>query len=149
MRLITTHTNYFCMIQGWGAPTALAQFAHLSSAWASVEVYWVDQRGDLVFRKALRIGDRHTELTSADHVWFLNAVATDDVDRSEQHGVVIQPCSTALRKSKMTTLVWIPRKSLTMSQRDVVATIPSHKMKTLSDDDAIETLPPVLQVQLL
>jgi len=135
----------------------LAQFAHLSSGWATVEVYWVDQRGDLVFRKALRLGDRHCELTSADHVWYLNAVAADDVDGSEQHGVVIQPCSTALRKSKMTTIVWIPRKSLTMSQRDVVATVPSHKMKAPSaaaataddDDDASETATPVLQIQLL
>ena len=149
------------ILQGWGTPTAIMQLSHLSSSWALADLYWVDERGFLVFRKQLRMGDRHCELTSADHVWLLNAVRQENSDypsssskhrgdssSSEQFSFIFQPCATALRRSKMTTVVWIPRKSVTLSQRDVTPSIPSHKLKN-TDDDSPEPSPPVFQVQLL
>ena len=150
----------FLMLKGWGTPTAIMQLSHLSSSWALADLYWVDERGFLVFRKQLRMGDRHCELTSADHVWLLNVVRHENSDYPssssgthksdgssvEQFSFIFQPCVTALRRSKMTTVVWIPRKSITLSQRDVTPSIPSHKLKN-TDDDSPE--PPVFQIQLL
>ena len=140
--------------QGWGAPTALMQLAHLSSNWMSAELYWIDEGGALIFRKMLRMGDRHSELTSADHVWLLNVIRRDSSSDSsgcdEQFAFIFQPCQTALRKSKMTTIVWIPRKSVTLSQRDTTPTGPQHKQKTATAyvDDP-EPAPPVFQIQIL
>ena len=140
--------------QGWGTPTALVQFAHLSTNWGSAELYWIDEGGALIFRKMLQVGDRHSELTSADHVWLLNVTRRESHTKSsgndEQYAFIFQPCQAALRKSKMTTIVWIPRKSVTLSQRDITPSVPQHKQNTANVHNGDpEPVTPLLQIQIL
>jgi hypothetical protein len=156
--IITDHFYHIVALlvyQGWGAPTALMQLAHLSSNWFSAELYWIDEGGALIFRKLLRMGDRHSELTSADHVWLLNVTRRESTTESsssgdEQYAFIFQPCQAALRKSKMTTIVWIPRKSVTLSQRDITPTVPQHKQKNATSHiDDPEPATPMFQIQIL
>lgn len=71
-------------MQGWGDPKSFLHFANFSQEY-SVEVSWVDEEGLLVLRRRLRCGERHNEITSPNHVWFVKATYHGRAESRRRH----------------------------------------------------------------
>ena len=131
-------------------------------------MYWIDGNNKLHLRRTLHTNEKMYEKTSTEHLWLIQAIpkpnlvtfssinATITNKIREKCIFLLRPSDKTLFNNKLTTILWIPYKSITISQRDVYKSlIPAstqYKDNAVSNNnefnDNISTSGPQLQLQI-
>lgn len=90
-------------------------------------MYWIDTDGALLFRRVLGKGEKHVEKISTEHVWVIKVdkITSDGYDDDEDGPqpeipssiMIMRPSESTLLPDKCTSLVWVPHRSVSVSQR--------------------------------
>ena len=142
-RLICVPDN-FLGSSGWDNPKKLFHISNFSPVW-DISLYWIDEDCALIPRGVIKAGNRHVEYISSSHIWTViaspNETSKKKYDDSENDSTVamshdginssavvliIRPSLSSIQNGKCTNLLWLPSRSITMTQTIFPPPKPEH-----------------------
>lgn len=135
--------DFFLGSSGWDNPKKLFHISNFSPLW-DISLYWIDEDCALIPRGVVKAGNRHVELISSSHIWTVIAtlnenqkkkfddsendstVVTHDNINSSTAVLVIRPSLSSIQNGKCTNLLWLPSRSITLTQTTFPPPKPEH-----------------------
>jgi hypothetical protein len=136
--------NIFLGSSGWDNPKKLFHISNFSPVW-DISLYWIDEDCALIPRGVIKAGSKHVELISSSHIWTVIATSNENLkkkyDDSENDSTVvthdgintsnvvliIRPSLSSIQNGKCTNLLWLPNRSITLTQTTFPSPKPDHK----------------------